>query len=317
MVRRLKTTRASAYRFPRYLEDQNFYCYSTESDEHNGVTKEGSGANSASVQASPPASVIELLDDEPEEEQAEDQEQGGDPDDHSYPEGLDPEDGDVDDQPAPEEWKVVVCHHDGEHARFPSKLRRLFHRLHLHVTIDYVGLNRTHPRYPTQWEVSVHIMEDDPQEGGRYEVTVHHALATRATFAAGRDDAARRALSAWCYEEAHHLNDTVWGDFPCRPVGAVGSTIPVANTNLGPRYVAQVGLVAALNTNLDDTNMELQDLCDQQDEDQREIKRLKAVTAGQDEEEVEEDEERWPAMSPRPRRTSYGSLRSRTQIIWP
>jgi hypothetical protein len=53
-----------------------------------------------------------------------------------------------------------------------------------------------------------------------------------------------------------------------------------ANANLGPHYAAQVGLVAALNTNLDDTNMELQDLRDQQDEDQREIKRLKAVIAG-------------------------------------
>jgi hypothetical protein len=93
--------------------------------------------------------------------------------------------------------------------------------------------------------------------------------------------------------------------------------IPVANANLGPRYETQVGLVAALNTNLDDTIMELQDLRDQQDEDRREIKRLKAVIAGQDEEEVQEDGERWPAMSPRPRRTSYGSLRSRTRIIWP
>jgi hypothetical protein len=26
---------------------------------------------------------------------------------------------------------VVICHHDGGHARFPSKLRRLFQRLHL------------------------------------------------------------------------------------------------------------------------------------------------------------------------------------------
>jgi hypothetical protein len=51
----------------------------------------------------------------------------------------------------------------------------------------------------------VRILEDDPQEGGQYEVTVHHALATRATFAAWRDAAARRALSAWCHEEAHHL----------------------------------------------------------------------------------------------------------------
>jgi hypothetical protein len=71
----------------------------------------------------------------------------------------------------------------------------------------------------------------------------------------------------------------------------------------------QVGLVAAINTNLDDTLMELQD--------RREIKRLKAVIAGQDEEEVQEDVENWPAMSPRPARTSYGSLGSRTRIIWP
>jgi hypothetical protein len=160
-------------------------------------------------------------------------------------------------------------------------------------------------------------LEDNPREGGLYEVTVHHALATRATFAAGRDDAARRALSSWCYEEAHHLTNTVWGDFPRRRAGAVGSVIPVANATLGPRYATQVGLVAALNTNLDDTIMELQDLRDQQDEDRRDTKRLKAVIAGQDEEEVQEDGERWLAMSPRPRRTSYGSLRSRPRIIWP
>jgi hypothetical protein len=66
------TTRSGAYRFPRYLEDQDFYCYSTKSDEYNGLTEEGSGANSASLQASPPASVIELSNDELEEEPAED-----------------------------------------------------------------------------------------------------------------------------------------------------------------------------------------------------------------------------------------------------
>jgi hypothetical protein len=144
------------------LEDQDFYCYSTESDEQNEDTEEGSGANFASEQASPPASVIELSDDEPEEEPTGDHEQGGDPDDHSDPEDSDPEDGGAEDQPAPEKWEVVVCHHDGGLARFPSKLRRLFQRLHLQVTIDYVGLRRTHPRYPTQWDVSVCILEDNP-----------------------------------------------------------------------------------------------------------------------------------------------------------
>jgi hypothetical protein len=93
-------------------------------------------------------------------------------------------------------------------------LRRLFQRLQLPVTIDYVGLKRTHPRYPTQWDVSVHILEDNPLDGGLYEVVIHQALATRATFAAGRDDAARRALSAWCYEEAHLLTNSVWVIYP-------------------------------------------------------------------------------------------------------
>jgi hypothetical protein len=97
-----------------------------ESDEHNGVSEEGSEANSASGQASPPTSVIELSNDEPEEKPAEDQEQGGDPDDHSDPEDSDPEDEGAEDQPAPEKWEVVMCHHDGGHARFQSKLRRLF-----------------------------------------------------------------------------------------------------------------------------------------------------------------------------------------------
>jgi hypothetical protein len=173
MVRQLKTTRSGGYRFPRYLEDQDFYCYSSDSDEHQEASEEGSEANSASGQASPPASVIELSDDEPEEEPAEEQELGGDPDDHSDPEDSDPEDGGADEKLAPDEWKVVICHHDGGHARFPSKLRRLFQHLHLQVTIDYVGLQRTHPRYPTQWDVSVRILEDNPQEGGLYEVVVH------------------------------------------------------------------------------------------------------------------------------------------------
>jgi hypothetical protein len=195
MVRQLKTTRSGAYRSPRYLEDQDYYCYSSDSDEHQEASEEGGEANSASEQASPP-SVIELSDDEPEEEPAEEQDQGGDPDDHPDPEDSDPEDGGADEQPAPEEWKVVICHHDGGHARFPSKLRRLFQRLHLQVTIDYVELRRTHPHYPTQWDVSVRILEADPQEGGLYEVVVHQALATRATFTVGRDDAARRSLSA-------------------------------------------------------------------------------------------------------------------------
>jgi hypothetical protein len=61
-------------------------------------------------------------------------------------------------------WSSVIT--TGSMHAFPSKLRRLFQRLQLHVTIDYVGLKRTHPRYPTHWDVSVRILQDNPT-GGR------------------------------------------------------------------------------------------------------------------------------------------------------
>jgi hypothetical protein len=50
-----------AYRFPRYLEDQDNYCYSSESDGHKGDTEEGSGVSSASMQASPQSLSCQMM----------------------------------------------------------------------------------------------------------------------------------------------------------------------------------------------------------------------------------------------------------------
>ena len=85
---------------------------------------------------------------------------------------------------------------------------------------------------------------------------------------------------------------------------------------MNPRHLAQVGLTAALNTMLDDTIVELQDLRTQQIEERKEIKRLRAIINGQGPAEVEEDEENWAAHSPSPKRTRYGSPSSRTRVIW-
>ena len=65
----------------------------------------------------------------------------------------------------------------------------LFHHLHIPVEIDYVGAQRTHPRYLEEWTVSSRILAPDYEHGGTVEMAVHYALLTRATIAAGISDA--------------------------------------------------------------------------------------------------------------------------------
>ena len=79
-------------------------------------------------------------------------------------------------------------HHPGD-CYFSRALRMLFHHLHILVEIDYVGAERTHPRYTEEWIVSSHILAPDYEHGGTVEMTMHYALSPRATFAAGISDA--------------------------------------------------------------------------------------------------------------------------------
>ena len=90
--------------------------------------------------------------------------------------------------PEPETWTVRFHHHPGD-CYFSRALRMLFHRLHILVEIDYVGAERTHPRYTEEWIVSSHILAPDYEHGGTVEMAVHYALLPRATIAAGISDA--------------------------------------------------------------------------------------------------------------------------------
>jgi hypothetical protein len=158
-----------------------------EGDEHEGDTDEEIVVDSAPVpvQARAPK-VIEISneeqeEEEPEERQAEEEQDeeeqaeeaeelkqggGGDPGDHLDPEGSDPKEEDPDDQDAePEKLSVVVYHHDGGYARFPSMTRRLSppqpsceDRLH--------GAKEDTPLQYEKWKVSVHILDTDPYIGG-------------------------------------------------------------------------------------------------------------------------------------------------------
>jgi hypothetical protein len=52
------------------------------------------------------------------------------------------------------------------------------------VEINYVGGQRTHPRYPIEWIVSAWILAPNNEHGRTMEVSVHYAMAARSTFEA-------------------------------------------------------------------------------------------------------------------------------------
>jgi hypothetical protein len=108
------------------------------------------------------------------------------------------------------------------------------------VEIGYVGAHRTHLRYPEEWLVSAHIHAPDYEYGGTVDVVVHRALAARATFEAGINDAASQALSVLCHYGGPDLD--IFG---------------VQNL-LNTRLVTQVGLTTALHTQMERTAVELQ-----------------------------------------------------------
>ena len=126
--------------------------------------------------------------------------------------------------PQPETWTVRFHHHPGD-CYFSRALRMLFHHLHILVEIDYVGAERTHPRYTEEWIVSSHILAPDYEHGGTVEMAVHYALLPRATFAAGISDAASQALSVLCHFAGEELDHTVWRHFPRRAPGEMRSAI--------------------------------------------------------------------------------------------
>ena len=177
-----------------------------------------------------------------------------------------------------------------------------------------MGELRTHRDFPEEWRVTVRVLREHSQYGYQ-EIGVPYARAPRATFATGKDDAARQALSAWCHEYAPRLRDTAWKHYIRRPLDTVGGVIAEIPADMPERQLAQVHLTAALNTMLDDTLGELWELRAQMTRERKELRRLRAEAMGQNPVEEEEELEDWPARSPQPKRPRYGSPSSRTQVI--
>ena len=89
------------------------------------------------------------------------------------------------------------------------------------------------------------------------EVSVHYAMSVRDTYEAGISDAPSQALSVLCFHRGAALDDTVWRHFSRRIEGDMRSAIVGVQNFLNTRMVAQVGLTAALHTQMERTSKEL------------------------------------------------------------
>jgi len=180
----------------------------------------------------------------------------------------------------------------------------LFHRLHILVEIDYVGAERTHPRYLEEWIVSAHILRPHYEHGGTVEMAVHYALSPRATFASGISDATSQALSVLCHFAGEELDHTVWRHFSRRAPGEMRSAIMGVQNMLNTRMVAQVGLTAALHTHMEHNAEELQRTRRQLADERRRNEVLRAQLQGRDPPAQEDDDD--ITLSPPRKRINFG-----------
>ena len=161
--------------------------------------------------------------------------------------------------------------------------------------------------------MAVQIQAADEEHGGMRVIAQHFAIATRATFQAGIDDATRQALGVLCHEHAPTLQLSAWKHLPRRESGHMSSVISDVTSMMSASMIAQVRFTAALNAHTDGTAMELQEVREQLDEMRKENQVLRAALVGEDPPAEDEDEE-WTLRSPPRRRTRYGSPSIETYI---
>jgi len=145
------------------------------------------------------------------------------------------------------------------------------------------------------------------------EVSVHYAMSVRDTYEAGVSDTVSQALLVLCFHRGAILDDSVWRHFPKRAEGNMRSAIVGVQNFLYTRVVAQVGLTAALHTQMERTSEELQGIRHRLADARRENDTLKAQLQGRDPPNHEDDDYR--ALSPPRKRTNYGPQHPSTIVL--
>ena len=161
--------------------------------------------------------------------------------------------------------------------------------------------------------MSAQILVPNSVHGGMTEVSVHYAMSVRDTYGAGISNDASQALSVLCFHREAALDNSVWRHFPRRAEGDMRSAIVGVQNFLNTRVVAQVGLTAALHTQMERTSEELQGIRHRLSDAWRENDTLRAQLQGRDPPNHEDDDYR--ALSPPRKRTNYGPQHPTTIVL--
>lgn len=142
----------------------------------------------------------------------------------------------------------------------------------------------------------MHIYNPEVGSNDFQEFAVHYAIAPRATFAVGVNDAARQALAVLCSTEGQHVNNSDWKYFPRRAHKSMRTVIAPILEVWNGKLVTQVGLTATLNTELDGVSDEIQEVRKQLAAERKENEELRAQLKGENPPVPSNDEEDWVAL---------------------
>jgi hypothetical protein len=160
----------------------------------------------------------------------------------------------VEDEPTEEEvmWKVEYCNMDGIDIPMADSLRAMVHHLGYDKAPVYRCELWTHPWFEPRWEVAAILHEYAPFQGEK-EIIRHEDVAHRTTMDAGIAEATQRILYVLSHKERARLEDTHFKYTPYTASGKAKTYIVLAPAYEGALNNVR-GLLAAVNTALDDTN---------------------------------------------------------------
>jgi hypothetical protein len=196
---------------------------------------------------------------------------------------------------------------DGVGVPMADHLRAMVLHLGYDKTPIYCCELRTHPWFEPHWRVAA-ILQEYVSFHGVKDIT-RHDVAQRTTMEAGIAEAARRALYVLSHKEHDKLKDTHCKYSPYRASGEAKTYISPAPTYEGMLNNVW-GLLAAVNTALDDTNNTLH--VAQQQIITLELQKcaLEAALLNKEQPVVEDTVE--ACTSPSPKRPRYDSPDART-----
>jgi hypothetical protein len=207
-------------------------------------------------------------------------------------------------------WTVHITTRDGGENFFHTELLDL---LHSQFGVGMYGVEYhsefwSHPDFPPFWKVEVHVMRPNADIRALLTRSVHSFVAERETLKAGISEAARLALFALCEEYYYKIGQSSKRHYPRRHRGQLACRVAPVPEGGSHRLRRTVDMLAALNSELMESSVELRKLRLQAKEDRRRIEQLTQQISGRP-----VPPPFYPAFSPPREYPVYGGSRTRLE----